>query len=290
MDNPRDETFHPENSWVKGEVRELLKKYGLGAQKSLGQHFLIDENILRKILATANLKSGDTVVEVGPGLGVLTRGLVEKAKKVLAVEKDEELAKVLRGEFWDAKNLEIINEDILRVDAIRFGADYKVVANLPYYITSKIIRYFLTSEYPPCELILLVQKEVAERIIAKKGKMSLLTISVHFYGRPSLIDIVPRTSFWPAPKVDSVILKIEVDRNFAKKIDDHKRFFRLVKAGFGEKRKTLTNAFVGGLRMEKEEVEKLLGEIGLDKKIRAEDLKLEEWAKIYKAFEKGMAR
>ena len=290
MDNLKGEAPHPENSWVRDEVRQLLTKYGLGAQKNLGQHFLIDADALRGILRAADLKSDDVVVEVGPGLGVLTRGLVENVKKVFAVEKDEKLAEILKGEFFSSENLEIVGGDILEVDASRFGEGYKVVANLPYYITSKIIRYFLTSEQPPRELVLLVQKEVAERIIAKKGKMSLLSISVHFYGSPSLIDIVPRTSFWPAPKVDSAILRIVLKDDFVKKIDDHKAFFRLIKAGFSEKRKTLVNALSGGLQMEKGEVEAELNKINIDNKVRAEDLDLDAWEKIYKTFKERIAR
>ena len=187
-------------------IKEILAKYETKASKGLGQNFLIDKNILNKILEAADLKSDDTVLEVGPGLGTLTQELAKKAKRVIAVEKDETMIEILKETLAEYKNVEVINEDILKYDLQI--ADYKLVANIPYYLTSPLIRKFLESKNPPKEIVLMMQKEVAQRICAKPGDMSLLAVSVQFYADAKIISIVSKNCFYPAPKIDSAIIKI----------------------------------------------------------------------------------
>lgn len=202
-----------------------------GPKKSLGQHWLTDRDVLANIADWAEIGSDDTVLEIGPGLGTLTSELLRRAKKVVAVEFDEELARKLPGQF-PGKNLEVINADILTFDLSILPAGYKVVANVPYYITSKIVQLLMTSKNKPATTVLLVQKEVAERIAAKPGDMSILAISAQVYAEASLGDVVPAALFTPPPKVDSqvVILQTRTESLIAQ--EDEKAFFRVVKAGF----------------------------------------------------------
>ncbi len=270
------------------EVKALLKKYNLRALKQLGQHFLVDKKVLIKIVGAAKLNKGDTVLEIGPGLGILTEALAEKAGKVIAIEIDKGLVKYLEKRFKDHQNLEIIHENILKLRtkdlASRLGSknkfNYKVVANLPYYITSRVIRHFLEAEIKPNLIVFLVQKEVAERIIAEPPKMSLLSISCQFYGEPEIVDFVPQDSFWPKPEIESAILRIKVYKKPKVKVKDKKLFFRVVKAGFSNKRKQLHNALAGGLHISNQKAKGLLKKSGIDPARRAQTLNLEEWAKI----------
>lgn len=247
--------------------------------KSLGQHWLKDRFVLSCIADEAQLNDGDTVLEIGPGLGTLTSELLRSAKRVVAVEFDEKLARKLPGQF-PGKNLEVINQDILEFDLSKLPSGYKVVANVPYYITSKIVQMLMTAGNKPSITVLLVQKEVAERLAAKPGDMSILGVSAQIYADVSLGDIVPAELFTPPPKVDSqiVILKTRQD-NFLEGLNE-KDFFRIVKAGFSAKRKKLRGSLSGGLGISKAQTEEFLNTAGINPDLRAQDLTLTDWKKL----------
>ncbi len=263
------------------DLKKLLQKYNVCPNRILGQNFLIDEESLAKIVAAANITKDDLILEVGPGAGVLTRELASRAKKVVAVEKDGQMTAVLIDVLAGYPNVQVINEDILKYLECFEEEKYKVVANIPYYLTSQLIRQLLEKENQPEEIVLLVQKEVAERICANQGKMSILSISVQIYGDPEIIAIVEKDKFWPAPEVDSAILKISNIRKDS--IDTEKEhFFEIIKAGFSAKRKTLANNLSKKLQLEKSQVEKILQKIGIDPKQRAESLSIEDWKNLAK--------
>ncbi|QQG51135.1 MAG: ribosomal RNA small subunit methyltransferase A [Candidatus Saccharibacteria bacterium] len=250
-----------------------------GPNKSLGQHWLRDRGVLAHIADCADVQKTDTVLEIGPGLGTLTSELLRRSEKVVAVEFDEALARKLPAQF-PGKNLEVIQSDILSFDLSGMPAGYKVVANVPYYITSKIVQLLMTAENKPSIAVLLVQKEVAERLAAKPGDMSILAISAQIFAEVTLGDIVPAAMFTPPPKVDSqvVILKLR-DKPFLSDISE-KEFFRVVKAGFSAKRKKLRSSLAGGLGISKDESVALLQKAGVNPEARAESLRLEEWAAL----------
>ena len=240
-------------------------------KKSLGQNFLKSEKIAEEIVSAGEVGSDDIVLEVGPGKGILTEKLLEKAKKVIAVEKDEQLAEFLKDKFKNNPKLEIIRGDILKFSPMsRRDLDigrYKIIANIPYYITSRFLRTFLESDCQPSLMVLMVQKEVAERIVGKRE--SLLSISVKTYGRPEIIRKVPAGYFSPAPKVDSAVIKISgISKNFFQDIGE-KKFFETVKKGFSQKRKMLIN----NLKAQKDD----FTTCNIDEKARAENLSLEQW-------------
>lgn len=253
------------------------------AKKSLGQHWLTDRAILAAIAESADIKTDDTVLEIGPGLGTLTSELLKRAKKVVAVELDSELAQKLPGQF-PGKNLEVFNEDILQFNLSTLPDDYAVVANVPYYITSKIINLLMTAKNKPKTVVLLIQKEVAERLVAKPGDMSILAISAQVYADASLGIEVPAEYFTPPPKVDSqvVILKTKPRPVIGK--EDEKNFFRVVKAGFSAKRKKLRSSISAGLNLSKNSAETLLRKAGINPDSRAEDLAIEDWLRLAKIF------
>lgn len=250
--------------------------------KSLGQHWLKDHDVLNHIADCADISSDDTVLEIGPGLGTLTSVLLRRSKKVTAVEFDKELARKLPAQF-PGKNLEVVQSDILSFDLTDIEPGYKVVANVPYYITSKIVQLLMTADNKPHTSVLLIQKEVAERLAAQPGDMSILAISAQIFAEVSLGDVVPAELFTPPPKVDSqvVILKTRSEP-FLKDIDEAD-FFRVVKAGFSAKRKKLRSSLAGGLGIEKAEVERLLEQAQVNADVRAEMLSLDDWVRITKA-------
>jgi 16S rRNA (adenine1518-N6/adenine1519-N6)-dimethyltransferase len=252
-------------------------------KKSLGQHWLKDRDVLEHIADCAELEDSDTVLEIGPGLGTLTSVLLRQSKGVIAVEFDEELARKLPAQF-PGKNLQVVQSDILSFDLSDLPAGYKVVANVPYYITSKIVQLLMTAENKPSTSVLLIQKEVAERLAAKPGNMSILAVSAQLFADVSLGDVVPAKFFTPPPKVDSqvVILKTRPEP-FLTDISE-KDFFRVVKAGFSAKRKMLRSSLSGGLGISKPEVEELLKKAAIDPNARAESLSLDDWAKITRLF------
>lgn len=271
----------------KSELIKYLKQNELWAKKSLGQNFLVDKEALNKIVVAAELKKTDTVIEIGPGLGVLTQELTKHAGEVIAIEKDDELAKKLnvRCQMANVKNIEILNQDILESDLTKLiklapnKASYKLVANIPYYITSKILEKFLAAENKPELIVLLVQKEVAERICAEPGNTSVLSISVQYYGEPEIVGIVKSTSFWPQPKVDSAILKISNVRCQMSDVNEAD-LFKIVRAGFRSRRKTLVNNLMSGTNLSREELFDILDKTGLDKNVRAQELSVEKWVKL----------
>lgn len=252
-------------------------------KKSLGQHWLFDDKSLADICAAAELTAGDTVLEIGPGLGPLTIKLTQTAKQVIAVELDDKLARELPARV-PAANLTVVHGDALHFDLSQLPAGYKVVANVPYYVTSLIVRYLLESPTPPARATLLVQKEVAERIAAGPGDMSVLAVSAQFYAEPILGPLVTADKFDPPPKVDSQVITF-VHRGGPLFTDvNPKLFFRVVKAGFGEKRKTLRNSLSGGLAIKKDAAEALLGKAGIDPSARAETLAMRQWHDLALAF------
>lgn len=269
------------------QTKKLLASHDLRARKGLGQHFLVDGSVLEKIVAAAELVPSDTVIEVGPGLGVLTNELAKYAGKVFAVELDSHLADLLRQKFTDPTAVVVVNQDILKISPIAMLgciSDYKVVANLPYYITSAVIRHFLEAKVKPSLMVLMVQKEVAQQITAKPGEMSLLSVSVQLYGKPTIVSKVPAGCFYPAPEVDSAILKIEVYPQPKIATEDTVGFFNVVRAGFSANRKQLVNSLANGLKIPKTEISPLLQQVAVDEKRRAETLTIEEWGRLYRGF------
>jgi 16S rRNA (adenine1518-N6/adenine1519-N6)-dimethyltransferase len=247
--------------------------------KSLGQHWLKDREVLAHIADCAELTSDDTVLEIGPGLGTLTSELLRRSKKVVAVEFDAELARKLPAQF-PGKNLEVITSDILSFDLSSLPADYCVVANVPYYITSKIIQLLMTADNKPRVAVLLVQKEVAQRLAAEPGRMSILAVSAQLFAEVTLGDVVPAVFFTPPPKVDSQVVILRTrPKPFLTDIDE-KDFFRVVKAGFSSKRKKLRSSLSGGLKISKLEVEALLKRANISSDVRAEALALDDWERL----------
>ena len=247
--------------------------------KSLGQHWLHDRDVLAYIADVAEISPTVTVLEIGPGLGTLTSELLRRAARVLAVEFDSELARKLPGQF-PGKSLSVINEDILQFDLSVLPPDYKVVANVPYYITSKIVQKLMTADNRPSTTVLLVQKEVAERIAARPGDMSILGMSAQVYAEASLGDIVPAELFTPPPKVDSQVVILETRTTPLVQPADEKAFFRVVKAGFSAKRKKLRSSLSGGLGISKKAAEELLQKADISPDARAEDLAIEDWLRL----------
>ena len=319
-------------------IKNLLGKYGVRPSKGLGQNFLVDKRVLGKIIEAANLGKEDTVLEIGAGIGTLTLELAKKAKKVIAVEKDPKMCEILHETMKGYENVEIIQGDILKLEIFNFqfsifkqkpnaknqmpktkckiqNTRYKVVANLPYYITSPVIRKFLETENPPSEMILMVQKEVAQRICASpvrssakrsegglarpklgseggQNRMNILAVSVQFYAEPKIISYVSKNSFWPSPKVDSAIIKITPLINADGKQINADLFFKVVKAGFSQPRKQILNnlsnklalSLPNGLELKKKEVTDWLLENNIQPTQRAETLSIQDWINLTETF------
>ena len=262
-------------------IFELFKKYNIKPSKRLGQNFLINENVLGKIIESAELSKNDTILEIGPGLGILTIELAKKVKRVTAIEKDKRFCDILKENLKDYKNVEIINADILNTRYKIQNTKYKIVANIPYYLTSPLIRKFLEAENKPSLMILMVQKEVAQRICAKPPKMSLLSVAVQFYAEPEIITYVSKKSFYPQPKVDSAILRIEPLMSTNLNANERKYFFELVKAGFSSKRKYLINNLSREFKIQNSKFKILFEQVGLAQKCRAENLSINDWIKVF---------
>jgi len=270
---------------------DLLARYGLRPRKELGQHFLTDPAILRKIVAAADLSADDTVLEVGPGPGFLTRHLAGVAGRVVAVELDAGMVALLRKELAGLPGVTIVHGDILQLDPPRLIAatdapPYIVVANLPYYISSAAIRHLLEAEPPPGRLVLTLQQEVAERIVARPGAMSLLAISVQFFGHPRIVARIPAGAFVPPPQVDSAVLRIDTFAFPPLAVPTRAGFFRVVRAGFSQRRKQLRNALSGGLGLSVSETVAGLEAAGVAPTRRAETLSLDEWAALARVFDR----
>ncbi|MBI2037594.1 MAG: ribosomal RNA small subunit methyltransferase A [Candidatus Magasanikbacteria bacterium] len=285
-------------------LKHLCKQYGLVPSKKYGQNFLINPEVVEKMVEAAEIKKDDMVIEVGPGFGVLTFALAEYAKKVLSFEIEKKLEPYWQEQVDQHKNIEVVWGNILyefKGDGLKAG-EYKVVANLPYQITSHVIRKFLEMENNPDILVLMVQKEVAERICAPAGEMSVLAVSVQYYGEPEIVTLVPRSDFWPAPAVDSAVIRIKIknlnchserseeslsqstngQRSFAKAQDDKcvdpVSFFKIVKAGFVSRRKMLIKNL--SAIADKNNLRAIFQELGIDEKVRAQELSVEQWQQI----------
>jgi 16S rRNA (adenine1518-N6/adenine1519-N6)-dimethyltransferase len=269
---------------------QLLKKYQIQPKKGLGQNFLAEINHLEKIIDAAEVSEADIVLEIGPGLGALSMPLAERANQVVAVEVDPVMVSILNEEMTAHPNFQVVEADILAVDPARLlaerltgfepGQPYLVVANLPYYITSAIIQHLLEAPHPPRRIVITVQKEVAQRIVAKPGDMSILAVSIQFYGQARLCHTIPANAFVPPPKVDSAVVRIDLYDQPPVDIDRPADFFRVVKAGFSQKRKQLKNSLAAGLHRHQAEVADLMKSVGVDPTRRAETLSLPEWATL----------
>ncbi|MCL5256643.1 MAG: 16S rRNA (adenine(1518)-N(6)/adenine(1519)-N(6))-dimethyltransferase RsmA [Chloroflexi bacterium] len=284
--------------------KRILESLDIKARKGLGQNFLVERSVLSIIMEAAGLSSHHAAVEVGPGLGVLTKELAGQSGAVLAVELDRRLAAHLRREFAGAANLEIIEGDILKIEigellqraATMLGSPpgvfppYAVVANLPYYITSAVLRRFLEATHKPCRIVVMVQQEVAERIVARPPDMSLLSVAVQLYGEPRIVATLPPAAFYPPPKVHSAVVRIDVRPQPPMDVDPDP-FFDLVQAGFSQRRKNLANSLSMGLGIEKRQVSAFLAGVGISPERRAQTLSVEDWITLFRhwgrAFGKG---
>jgi len=280
----------------------MLKKYGLHPSKSLGQNFLVDEHALQKVVNAADIQEDDVILEVGPGLGSLTRYLASAARRVIAVELDKRLLPALHEILSPFNNVELIIGDILVLNPAQLvtqeaysptkkensrssasgnrSLPYKVVANIPYYITSALIRHLLEAEMRPESIVLMVQREVASRIAAQPPKMNLLALSVQAYGEPHIAAKIPAGAFYPPPKVDSAIVRIDLFPEARLPASLRPLFFRLAKAGFSQKRKTLRNTISAGMHWDKTQAETLLHKAGINPQRRAQTLSFDEWASL----------
>lgn len=276
----------------KEQLQELLSSYGLRPNFTYGQNFLIDEIVLEDIVDAAGVKAGDKILEIGPGIGNLTRKLLERGASVLAVEKDpkflpilhrlkKDFKKTLRFEIADA--LEYNFQDYFK--ALPGKAEYKVVANIPYYVTGKILQMLLSANFKPESITVLAQKEVAQNVVAGPGKLSILGISVQLFGRPALVRTVPARAFYPAPKVDSAVLRIELFKKLPFELENEKKFFGILHACFAGKRKQLHNTLKNNLQISKERVEEILKQAEIPSAARPQELSIQQWLALTKLIE-----
>jgi 16S rRNA (adenine1518-N6/adenine1519-N6)-dimethyltransferase len=262
-------------------LKNLLQRAGLSPNKTYGQHFLMDETILEDMLDVAAVSEQDTVIEVGPGIGNLTERLLARAGQVLSLEKDPQFERVLRLLKKHHSNFEYELIDALKFNFVEHGpAQYKVVANIPYYITGKIVQLFLQQPHKPESLTLLMQKEVAQNIVAKPGQLNLLAISVQLYGEAKLVSIVPAHKFYPKPKVDSAVIHIELHKKPKYQIEDEKKFFRVLRSCFAGKRKQIHNTLVNNLGLEKAVVAALLDKLKIEPRTRPQQLTIQQWVDL----------
>ncbi|MGI6348203.1 MAG: 16S rRNA (adenine(1518)-N(6)/adenine(1519)-N(6))-dimethyltransferase RsmA [Patescibacteria group bacterium] len=267
------------------ETLDLCKIYNIHPQKSKGQNFLIQADVYDKIIAAADLRETDTVLEVGPGLGFLTLNMANRVKKVLAVELDKKIVEVLETIILSkgVKNIKLFTADILKARGSNFSklGPYKVVSNLPYNISSVFLRKFLSLASKPELMVLMLQKEVVDRIMAQAPKMNLLALSVQFYAEVEKIMDVPADNFYPVPQVDSAVIKIIPNKKRLATYEEEKKFFKILRIGFSSKRKMLKNNLASALSLNLKDIEKILIELNLNSNIRAESLKISDWLKLY---------
>lgn len=282
-----------------GELRNVLYAHKMRPNKSFGQNFLVDRAVLMQIVEAAEITPADQVLEVGAGTGVLTRELAKRARRVVAVELERDMLTLLEKTTESYANVELVARNLLYLDPVEVFQHeaYKLVANLPYYITAPTFRHFLESANPPHLLVVMVQHEVAQRMTAEPGDLSLLGVSVQFYGKPKIMAHVPARAFYPAPKVDSAILRVDVHPHVMHGVQDdvpqyapttlpeRNRFFRIVQAGFSERRKQLHNALTHGLHCKNEDVRTWLTNAQIDASRRAETLSIEEWTHLWAVIE-----
>lgn len=267
-------------------IKNLILKHNVELSKVLGQNFLIDALALNKIIKSAELTSKDVVLEVGPGIGNLTKELAKRVKRVIAVEKDKTMVKILKETLKDYKNVEVVHQDIrsLNLKSYILNRHYKVVANIPYYLTSYIIRKLLELKNKPSLMILMVQKEVAQRICSAPPKMSLLAVSVQFYAKAKIVSYITKKSFWPSPKVDSATIKIDTRYKKQETGIDTEKLFKVVRAGFSQPRKQLSNNLSKSLSKSKGQVNLWLLKNKISPEQRAETLKVGDWINLAKDF------
>ncbi len=267
------------------ELKNVLRRYNLSPNFTYGQNFLINETVLEDMLEAAQVGDSDCVLEIGPGIGNLTRSLCKRAKFVLSIEKDPKFFPILKSIKKDHKNFRFEIADALEFNFQDFFkaegcASYKVVANIPYYVTGKILQTLLTAPFRPESITVLVQKEVARNTVASPGDLSILAISVQLFGDAKIIRTVPAESFYPAPKVDSAVLHIQLHKKPKYVVQDQKKFFALLKACFSGKRKQLHNTLANNLHLEKSFVEKVLAELKISPQVRPQELSIEEWIEL----------
>jgi 16S rRNA (adenine1518-N6/adenine1519-N6)-dimethyltransferase len=270
------------------ELRNFLYAHHIRPNKAFGQNFLVEHDVLLHIVEAAEINADDQVLELGAGTGVLTRELAKRARRVVAVELEREMLALVAETTRNYSNVEIMERNLLYVDPTEvFHSDsYKLVANLPYYITAPTFRHFLEGANPPRLFVVMVQYEVAQRIIAGPGDLSLLGISIQFYGAPKIIEHVPARAFYPAPKVDSAILRIDLKDEVPLTRGQRDSFFRLVQAGFSERRKQIHNSLAHGLHRKDEDVQPCLMAANIDPSRRAETLSIEDWLRLWHEMEK----
>ena len=271
-------------------IKEILAESGFRFSKSLGQNFLTDEKVLSAIVESSGIDKNSGVIEIGPGFGTLTQRLCMAAGKVVAIEIDKTAVPILENNLSEFDNLKIINEDVLKCDLHKIiedefaGREVKIAANLPYYITTPIIMHILESALPVDSLTVMIQKEVAMRIAAKEGTKDYgaLSVAVNFYSEPEIVVNVPPSAFIPQPKVSSTVIKLKLRNEPPVKVNDEKGFFKVVKASFGQRRKTLLNALANSpsIPLGKEAVAEVLAKCGIDEKRRGETLNLQDFADI----------
>ncbi|QQS22682.1 ribosomal RNA small subunit methyltransferase A [bacterium] len=269
-------------------LKQLLMDYGLSPNKTYGQHFLMDEIVLQDMLDSADVSNADVIVEVGPGIGNLTKFLIDRAGQVLAIEKDPQFVNVLNSLRNKNKNFSYVLGDVLEENidealaqaGVGKQSSYKVVANIPYYVTGKIVQYFLKQQRKPVSMTLLMQKEVAQNITAKEGNLNLLAISVQLYATAELAEIVRAEKFYPAPKVDSAVITIKLHEQPKYDVADEQKLFKLLRACFTGKRKQIHNTLVSNLGLGKEQVAAVLKKVNLDPKLRPQQLSIEQWIKL----------
>lgn len=262
--------------------REIMDAYSLNPKKSLGQNFMHDPNTIEKIVTSAELMPEDTVVEIGPGTGELTARLSDYARQVMAIEVDERLEPLLADRFADVPNVYFVFQDILKTDVLSLVGpnDFVVVANVPYYITTAILQHLLEQPRRPKRIVMTMQYEVATRICAQPGDMTLLSNSVQYYGKPEIVSKLNPAVFWPRPGVNSAVLRVDIYPQPIVTVPSDKLFFKVVKAGFSQKRKQLRNSLSGGLQIKSKLAGQYLDSAEIDRQRRAETLTLDEWARL----------
>ncbi|EEA84684.1 16S rRNA (adenine(1518)-N(6)/adenine(1519)-N(6))-dimethyltransferase RsmA [Peptacetobacter hiranonis] len=277
-------------------TKDIVDKHGFKFSKSLGQNFLIDDNVIDKIIDGARVKEGDKVIEVGPGIGTLTREMAKRAEKVVAVEIDKNLIPILKETLADFDNTEVVNEDILKVDINKLvdeklsGGPVKLIANLPYYITTPIVMKFLEEDIPVTDIVVMVQKEVADRMnaVPSTKDYGALSVAVQYYCDTEIVAKAPRHMFIPQPKVDSTVIGLHIREERKYKADNEQLFFKTVKAAFGQRRKTLLNSLSSMGVLDKAKIKEVLAEAGIDEKRRGETLSIEEFAHLSNIINKNI--
>ena len=283
------------------ETKYIIGKYNILANKSLGQNFLINDEIIEKIVDSANILEEDLIIEIGPGLGTLTNRILEKAGKVIAIELDKRMVKILEDRFSLYNNFELINDDILKVDLKKLIQKEKeqknikrakIVANLPYYITTPIIMKLIENKLDIESITVMIQKEVAKRLTAEPGThlSGAITYSINYYCIPEEIVEVSSNSFIPEPEVDSEVIKLKIRTNPPVEVLNEKNFFELIKVSFMQRRKTLINGVTNSKFMEKEHIKKILNYLEIEERIRGENLSLEQFAKISNEYIKNVEK